>query len=165
MDTDTPKLRTQESQPALVNVSNNVTSLVLRALCILVQGCSRVVWWAVKELISGVSHAQVYALIDANGDGIAEKLVVLRDDLIRPTGLAWHSGTLFIAEPGTLYRATDIDRKVLNGEIPVRALVSLRSLSIGSVLKISSDRSRQESGTRQDLSSILAKRVLLFAQR
>jgi glucose/arabinose dehydrogenase len=62
---------------------------------------------------------QVYALIDADGDGVAEEVKVLTDSLVVPHGLAWHAGTLYVAEPGIVYRVADVDRKVLAGELPV----------------------------------------------
>lgn len=72
-------------------------------------------------LLSGnwIQDVQVYALVDADADGVAETAVVLREDLGNPHGLAWHGGSLYIATPGVIYSAADIDGKVIRGETPV----------------------------------------------
>nr|WP_130002561.1 PQQ-dependent sugar dehydrogenase [Qipengyuania thermophila]TCD06701.1 sorbosone dehydrogenase family protein [Erythrobacteraceae bacterium CFH 75059] len=45
----------------------------------------------------GVSANQLVLLRDADGDGRADARVVLTDRLDSPSGIAWHAGTLFVA--------------------------------------------------------------------
>ncbi len=46
---------------------------------------------------TGDSPNQLVLLRDANGDGVAEKRVVLTDALDSPSGIAWRDGTLYVA--------------------------------------------------------------------
>jgi len=43
------------------------------------------------------SPNKLVLLRDADGDGAAEARTVLRDDLSSPSGIAWHDGTLYVA--------------------------------------------------------------------
>lgn len=43
------------------------------------------------------SPDRLMLLRDADGDGVAEARHVLRDDLASPSGIAWHDGTLYVA--------------------------------------------------------------------
>jgi glucose/arabinose dehydrogenase len=43
------------------------------------------------------SPDRLVLLRDADGDGVAEARHVLRDDLSSPSGIAWHDGTLYVA--------------------------------------------------------------------
>lgn len=50
------------------------------------------------------SPDQLVLLRDADGDGRAEERHVLSDDLASPSGLAWHEGTLYVANHDALLR-------------------------------------------------------------
>lgn len=51
----------------------------------------------------------MYALIDSNGDGFAEDLVLVFDNMIVSNGVAWHEGSLYISERSKLWRLGDVD--------------------------------------------------------
>ncbi len=53
---------------------------------------------------SGPSPNQLVLLRDADGDGVAEQRHVLRDDLDSPSGIAWHDGSLYVANHDELLR-------------------------------------------------------------
>jgi hypothetical protein len=43
-----------------------------------------------------VAAPQVYALVDKNGDGVAEQLTVLKTGLFWPNGIAWRNNSLYV---------------------------------------------------------------------
>lgn len=51
----------------------------------------------------------VYALRDADGDGVAESVRVIARDLRFPTGVAVHDGALYVAEIDRILRYADIE--------------------------------------------------------
>jgi len=52
---------------------------------------------------------KVYAMIDADHDGRAEKVVVVADDLDTPSGIAFHDGDLYIGAISRIYRLRAIE--------------------------------------------------------
>ena len=54
-------------------------------------------WLMSRAGAGGESANQLVLLRDADGDGAAEAPVVLSDTLDSPSGIAWHDGTLYIA--------------------------------------------------------------------
>lgn len=52
----------------------------------------------------------VYALIDHNSDGVADKKIVIAKDLNMPSGLAIKDGDLYVAEVERIIRFKDIDK-------------------------------------------------------
>ena len=64
---------------------------------------------------------KVWALIDANGDGRAERLVKLIDGLDKPNGIAWGNGDLYVSgwvgDKGMIWRFDDIDQAALAGKV------------------------------------------------
>jgi glucose/arabinose dehydrogenase len=51
---------------------------------------------------------RVYATIDADGDGRAERVVTIASDLQSPNGVAWHEGDLYVAEISRVIRFRDL---------------------------------------------------------
>lgn len=72
-------------------------------------------------LVSEPSAGRIRLLRDADGDGVAEKLVTYADDLIRPHGLAYHGEDLYVAETGRLSLLRDEDG---DGRADVRRTIS-----------------------------------------
>lgn len=54
------------------------------------------------------SEGKVYALVDSNNDGIAEKTLVIAKGLNMPNGVAYKNGTLYVAEINRIIRYNNI---------------------------------------------------------
>lgn len=54
----------------------------------------------------------VYALQDVDGDGRADRQVVVARGLDMPNGVAWHDGDLYIAENERITRLHNIDEQL-----------------------------------------------------
>ena len=54
--------------------------------------------------------------MDREGSG-SVVLHTLLTGFNRPSGVAWHNGTLYIAEPGQITRFEDVDRYALDGAV------------------------------------------------
>lgn len=52
---------------------------------------------------------KVYALVDANKDGVAENKYIVAQDLETPNGVAFRNGSLYIAEISKIYRIDNIE--------------------------------------------------------
>jgi len=61
----------------------------------------------------------VYAIVDANKDGRAERVHVIARDLNQPNGVAYRDGALYIAEISRVLRIDDIAKKIGNPPKPV----------------------------------------------
>jgi glucose/arabinose dehydrogenase len=61
----------------------------------------------------------VYALVDADNDGMAEKKVTIAKGMNTPNGLAFHNGTLYIAELSKIWKIDNIESKLDNPGKPV----------------------------------------------
>ncbi len=55
---------------------------------------------------------KVHAVIDADGDQVGERVVLLAEDLLMPSGLAFHNGDLYVAEIHRIWRFEDIESKL-----------------------------------------------------
>jgi glucose/arabinose dehydrogenase len=51
----------------------------------------------------------VYALVDADHDGRAEKVLTIAKGLDKPSGIAFHDGDLYIAAMSRIYRLADVE--------------------------------------------------------
>lgn len=68
---------------------------------------------------------QVYALVDKNGDGVAEQLTILKSGLFWPNGIAWRNNSLYVTgfynDTGTMQgyiaRWDNIDTFALNNQV------------------------------------------------
>ncbi|MDO6618007.1 sorbosone dehydrogenase family protein [Shewanella sp. 6_MG-2023] len=56
----------------------------------------------------------LYALIDSNNDMKADKQIVLAKDLFMPSGIAFHDGSLYVAEVDKIWRYSDIEKHLPN---------------------------------------------------
>ncbi|GGP61011.1 PQQ-dependent sugar dehydrogenase [Shewanella saliphila] len=63
----------------------------------------------------------VYALIDSNQDFKADKQIVIAKDLFMPSGLAFHNGSLYVAEVDKIWRYPNIENSL--PDIPTPELV------------------------------------------
>lgn len=64
------------------------------------------------------SGEKVYALVDRDGDGRAEKRYVIADDLDMPNGVAFYKGALYVAENHRIIRFTNIEQRLANPPAP-----------------------------------------------
>ncbi len=62
---------------------------------------------------------KVYAVVDADGDQVAERVVVIAEDLNAPNGVAWRHGSLYVAEIHRLLRFDEIDERLEDPPRPV----------------------------------------------
>ena len=63
--------------------------------------------------------SSVYALVDADKDGHAEKKYVIAKDLESPNGVAFHNGALYIAEISKIWRIDNIEANLEKPAKPV----------------------------------------------
>lgn len=69
---------------------------------------------------------KVYALIDENKDGVADKIVTVAEGLDKPNGVAFLNGDLYVGEISRIIKFADIDRtyaskpsyKVIKDDLP-----------------------------------------------
>ncbi len=62
---------------------------------------------------------EVYALVDEDGDGKADRRHELASDLNRPNGVAFHAGDLYVAEIDRVLRYDDIESRLETPPAPV----------------------------------------------
>jgi glucose/arabinose dehydrogenase len=60
-------------------------------------------------LFVGTQKGQVYAVVDANRDGVADRVVTIATGLDVPNGVAVHGGALYVAEVGRILRYDAIE--------------------------------------------------------
>lgn len=65
------------------------------------------------------SKDNVYALVDADKDGVAEKKYTIATGMNTPNGVAFHKGSLYIAEIDKVYRIDNIEQNLQNPGKPV----------------------------------------------
>lgn len=61
----------------------------------------------------------VYAVVDEDGDGSADRRYEIASGLNRPNGVAFHDGDLYVAEIGRVVRLEDIDNRLDSPPRPV----------------------------------------------
>jgi glucose/arabinose dehydrogenase len=62
---------------------------------------------------------KVYAVVDADGDGKAEKIVTVAAGLNSPNGVALRDGALYVGEKTRILRFDDIEKNLENAPTPV----------------------------------------------
>lgn len=67
----------------------------------------------------------VYALVDADNDGVAEKKYTVAKGMNTPNGVAFHNGSLYIAEISKIWRIDNIESTLENPGQPVLVFDSL----------------------------------------
>jgi len=65
------------------------------------------------------SQGKVYALIDRNSDHHADEVAVIAKGLNSPNGVAYHNGSLYVAEISRVLRFDNIGKQLLNPPKPV----------------------------------------------
>ncbi len=63
----------------------------------------------------GSTAGKVYAIVDKNGDGRADFVCVLIDNLQAPHGITYRAGSLYVGEPPRLTRWDKVDAAALSG--------------------------------------------------
>jgi glucose/arabinose dehydrogenase len=62
---------------------------------------------------------KVYALVDADKDGVAEKKLVIAEGMDTPNGVAFQDGALYIAEVGKIWRIDNVEENLQAPPKPV----------------------------------------------
>jgi len=75
--------------------------------------------------ISNRTGRNVYAVRDADGDGVAEKTYTIAQGLNMPNGVAFRDGALYVAEVSRLLRFDNIESRLENPPQPVVVLDTL----------------------------------------
>jgi glucose/arabinose dehydrogenase len=65
------------------------------------------------------SGDKVYAVVDENNDGKADKRYVIDEGLNQPNGVAFRNGSLYVAEISRILRYDDIENRLANPPEPV----------------------------------------------
>ena len=68
---------------------------------------------------TGGKNGEVFALQDVNGDGRAEKRYIIATGLYLPNGVAFHNGSLYVAEINRIIRYDNINKRLANPPEPV----------------------------------------------
>lgn len=77
-------------------------------------------WGAGGTLFVGnKDQDKVYAVVDENKDGLADKVYTIASNLDMPNGVAFHNGSLFIGALNRILRLDDIENKLKNPPAPV----------------------------------------------
>ncbi|HKI86363.1 MAG TPA: sorbosone dehydrogenase family protein [Thermoanaerobaculia bacterium] len=70
-------------------------------------------------LYVGTRGDKVFALVDSNDDHKADKVYTIASGLDMPNGVAWHRGSLYVAEVSRVWRYDDIDDHLAKPPKPV----------------------------------------------
>jgi len=62
---------------------------------------------------------KVYAVIDANGDYVADEVITIAEGLTMPNGVAFRNGALYVAEVNRILRYDNIEKMLQNPPQPV----------------------------------------------
>ena len=62
---------------------------------------------------------KVYAVVDEDGDGSADRVALIDHDLNMPSGLAWHEGSLYVGAVSRILRYDDLENRLDNPPDPV----------------------------------------------
>jgi len=60
--------------------------------------------------VGNLSGDKVYALVDSDGDGMAERRFIIAEHLDTPNGIAFYNGALYVAEHHRIIRFNDIEK-------------------------------------------------------
>jgi len=69
--------------------------------------------------VGNMGGNKVYAVVDENKDGVADKVYVVAKGLNTPNGVAFHNGSLFIAEISRILRLDNIESHLTDAPEPV----------------------------------------------
>ena len=87
----------------------------------------------------GNLRGRVYAVINSDGDGVADKVNTIAEGLNSPNGVAYHEGDLYIGEINRISKIRDINSKLnnpnqtetLNDSLPNRRHHGFKFLQVG----------------------------------
>ncbi len=68
--------------------------------------------------VGTMNAGKVYAVVDADKDGVADKVYTIASGLNMPNGVAARDGALYVAEVGKVWRYDDIDRRLADPPTP-----------------------------------------------
>lgn len=107
--------------------------LINNARSLAVSGNSKYPGGPVIVYASSKLAKRVYALVDYDADGKADKLVEIANGLDKPQGMDWHKGDLYVSgwqgAEGMIWRLKDVDSYALSGKsypLPPPDVVSRR---------------------------------------
>jgi len=69
--------------------------------------------------VGSLNEGKVYAVVDGNGDGRADKVHVIAHGLKMPSGVAFHDGSLYVGDISRVLRWDGIDARIANPPKPV----------------------------------------------
>jgi glucose/arabinose dehydrogenase len=92
----------------------------------------------------GGLRGNVSAVVDANGDGIAETVTIIANDLNSPNGVAYHEGDLYIGEINRISKISNVDSRLsgvqrtetVNDSLPNRRHHGFKFLQVGPDYKL-----------------------------
>ncbi|KAI8464206.1 MAG: L-sorbosone dehydrogenase [Monoraphidium minutum] len=91
--------------------------LIDNARSLAVSGNSKFPGGPIIVYVSSKLAKKVYALVDFNGDGTADRMTVIARGLDKPQGMDWHKGDLFVSgwqeALGVIWRLKNIDKYAL----------------------------------------------------
>lgn len=70
-------------------------------------------------------EGKVYAVIDRNRDSVADEVITIASGLQTPNGVAFHNGSLYVAEISRVLRYDNIEESLKNPPTPVTVTSSL----------------------------------------
>jgi len=85
------------------------------------------------------TKGNVYAIVDSDGDGVADETFVIDNNLTMPNGVAFRGGDLFVAERSRILRYDDIESRlsdppepvVIYDEFPSESLHGWKNIAFG----------------------------------
>ncbi|MTW14003.1 c-type cytochrome [Pseudoduganella eburnea] len=89
--------------------------------------------------VGSTKAGKVYALVDANKDGVAEKVVTVAEGLNNPNGVALLNGALYVGEISRIIRFDDIEKtyaskpsyKVVKNDLPTETWHGAKYIKAG----------------------------------
>ena len=85
--------------------------------------------------VGSMRAGKVHAVIDRNGDGKADRVVLIASGLDQPNGVALRNGALYVATASKLLRFDDIERHLDSPPAPVVVRDSLPNANAGHMWK------------------------------
>ena len=62
---------------------------------------------------------EVFAVVDEDGDGEADRVHVMLSGMDTPNGIAWRNGSLYVAVVDKVLRYDDVDQLALKGKVRI----------------------------------------------
>ncbi|MEM9301804.1 MAG: sorbosone dehydrogenase family protein [Pseudomonadota bacterium] len=93
-----------------------------------VENARQMAWGDEGTLFVGSRKAgKIHAVVDSDGDHRADEVHLIMDGLKLPSGIAFHDGSLYIADIDTIHRLDDIEAKLTEPPEPVTVIDTLPS--------------------------------------